>query len=174
MVPKVQRGIGSGNQSDDEMAFMSFYSLIKYTKEPPLRTAYLTAFHQYWMLEQPERNPLFHFAYAAVAREFAEEGPSLTGTPTPGDSIREGVANSWAAAPSTFCRFTWDSTTACSLWKIPTPNDRSVDAIAWTPLRGRQFAIGHDLFAGKSRGVAMSSPTKTLDLRMDYRASRRG
>jgi streptogramin lyase len=72
MVPKVQRGIGSGNQSDDEMAFMSFYSLIKYTEDPLLRTAYLAAFHQYWMLEQPERNPFFHFAYAAVAQDFSD------------------------------------------------------------------------------------------------------
>lgn len=66
MVPKTQRGIGSGNQSDDEMAFMSFYSLLKYTKSPELRRHFLTAFYAYWMLEQPERNPFFHFAYASA------------------------------------------------------------------------------------------------------------
>ena len=68
MVPKIQRGTGSGNQSDDEMAFMSFYNLLKYTDNIELRTHYLTAFHAYWMIEQPERNPFFHFAYAAHGR----------------------------------------------------------------------------------------------------------
>ena len=66
MVPKIQRGIGSGNQSDDEMAFMSFYHLVRYTRDPELRRMYLASFHWYWTLEQPERNPFFHFAYAAV------------------------------------------------------------------------------------------------------------
>ncbi len=66
MVPKIQRGIGSGNQSDDEMAFMSFYHLVRYTQDPELKKMYLAAFHWYWTLEQPERNPFFHFAYAAV------------------------------------------------------------------------------------------------------------
>ena len=65
LVPKIQRGIGSGNQSDDEMAFMNFYSLLRYTKDESLRNQILTAFHSYWILEQPERNPFFNFAYAA-------------------------------------------------------------------------------------------------------------
>ena len=68
MVPKMQRGIGSGNQSDDEMAVMSFYNLVKYTRDPQMRTRYLESFFAYWMLEQPERNPFFHFAYAALGR----------------------------------------------------------------------------------------------------------
>jgi hypothetical protein len=75
MVPKTQRGIGSGNQSDDEMAFMSFYNLVKYTADPSFRKRYLSAFYAYWMLEQAERNPFFHFAYAAMGR-----GESLSGT----------------------------------------------------------------------------------------------
>ena len=66
MVPKMQRGIGSGNQSDDEMAFMSFYNLIKYTHDEELRKQFLTSFYAYWLIEEPERNPFFNFAYAAV------------------------------------------------------------------------------------------------------------
>ncbi len=68
LVPKVQRGIGSGNQSDDEMAFMSFYNLVKYTRDESLRREFLAAFFWYWTLEQPERNPFFDFAYAAFGR----------------------------------------------------------------------------------------------------------
>ncbi|MBJ44037.1 MAG: hypothetical protein CMJ80_12325 [Planctomycetaceae bacterium] len=68
MVPKMQRGIGSGNQSDDEMAFMSFYNLLKYLPETvegvPVRQQFLAAFYWYWTVEQPERNPFFHFSYA--------------------------------------------------------------------------------------------------------------
>ncbi|MCA9101791.1 MAG: hypothetical protein KDA63_11600, partial [Planctomycetales bacterium] len=66
MVPKLQRGIGSGNQSDDEMAFMSFYNLIRYTNDEALRKQFLTAFYAYWLVEEPECNPFFNFAYAAA------------------------------------------------------------------------------------------------------------
>lgn len=68
MVPKIQFGIGSGNQSDDEMAFMSFYNLIKYTKNDELRDQIRYSFYQYWKLEYPEMNPFFNFAFAASCR----------------------------------------------------------------------------------------------------------
>lgn len=68
MNPKMQMGIGSGNQSDDEMAFMCFYNLIHYTKEQQWREKWRFAYYGYWRLEQPEMNPFFDFAYAAVGR----------------------------------------------------------------------------------------------------------
>ena len=67
-VPKVQMGIGSGNQSDDEMAFMDLYHLVRLTPDPAERGEALAAFHRYWLLERPERNPFFDFAYVAAAR----------------------------------------------------------------------------------------------------------
>jgi hypothetical protein len=66
LVPKYQRGIGTGNQSDDEMAFMCFYNLIRYEPDPMLKARYAAAFYVYWTLEEPEANPLFNFMYAAV------------------------------------------------------------------------------------------------------------
>ncbi len=66
MFPKAQYGMGSGNQSDDEMAFMSFYNLIRYTKDDELREEARYAFYAYWCLEAPEMNPFFNFCYAAV------------------------------------------------------------------------------------------------------------
>ncbi|MFM7804986.1 MAG: hypothetical protein ACKPGK_10895, partial [Verrucomicrobiota bacterium] len=36
MFPKVQFGPGSGNHSDDEMAFMCFYNLLRYGKDPSI------------------------------------------------------------------------------------------------------------------------------------------
>src|SRR4030095_6095998 len=37
MYPKVHNGPGSGNQSDDEMAFMCFYSLLRYSRDESLK-----------------------------------------------------------------------------------------------------------------------------------------
>ena len=66
MFPKVQRGPGSGNHSDDEMAFMCYYSLIRHTDNAGLRNQTRYSFFESWSLEQPELNPFFNFAYAAV------------------------------------------------------------------------------------------------------------
>ena len=65
MIYKIHRGLGSGNQSDDEMAFMCFYNLVKYTKNQKLRQQILLSFFSAWVNEQPEMNPFFNFAYAA-------------------------------------------------------------------------------------------------------------
>jgi len=64
MVAKVQFGAGSGNQSDDEMAMMNFYSLLKYTKDDQLRSTMRFSMFSYWSLLNTARNPFFHFAFA--------------------------------------------------------------------------------------------------------------
>jgi hypothetical protein len=38
MHPKVQHGPGSGNQSDDEMAFMCYYGLLRCSQDDNLKT----------------------------------------------------------------------------------------------------------------------------------------
>jgi hypothetical protein len=65
MIYKIHRGIGSGNHSDDEMAFMSYYNLIKYATQETLRHRIMLSFYSAWTIEQPEMNPFFNFAYAA-------------------------------------------------------------------------------------------------------------
>lgn len=65
MVAKIQYGPGSGNQSDDEMAYMSFYNLMKYCKDDALRRHILYSFFNYWAVDYPEMNPFFNFIYAA-------------------------------------------------------------------------------------------------------------
>ncbi|HAB17739.1 MAG TPA: hypothetical protein PLX89_28045, partial [Verrucomicrobiota bacterium] len=47
-------------------AFMCFYNLLRYSRDERLRTQLRLAFHNLWLLEQPELNPFFNFAYAAV------------------------------------------------------------------------------------------------------------
>jgi hypothetical protein len=68
---KYQRGIGTGNQSDDEMAIMCYYSLIKYEQDPERQLKYAISFWQHWRLEQPEMNPFFNFAFAGVCSGLA-------------------------------------------------------------------------------------------------------
>ena len=64
--PKTRNGVGTGNQSDDEMAFMCYYNLLNYERTPALREQYLLSLRWYWCLEEPERCPLFNFIYAAL------------------------------------------------------------------------------------------------------------
>jgi hypothetical protein len=65
MYPKVQHGPGSGNQSDDEMAFMCFYGLLRCSQDEQLKELVRFSFFRYWVNEAPEMNPFFNFAYAA-------------------------------------------------------------------------------------------------------------
>jgi hypothetical protein len=65
MHPKVQHGPGSGNQSDDEMAFMSFYTLLRLSSDQELKGLIHYSFFRYWINEAPEMNPFFNFAFAA-------------------------------------------------------------------------------------------------------------
>jgi hypothetical protein len=64
MFPKVQFGPGSGNQSDDEMAFMCYYTLLNCSKDAALKDVVRYSFFAYWANEMPEMNPFFNFAYA--------------------------------------------------------------------------------------------------------------
>ncbi|MCP4640332.1 MAG: hypothetical protein GY851_07870 [bacterium] len=65
LVAKIHTGPGSGNHSDDEMAFMSYYNLINYEKNPKLRAQYAFSLYRYWRMEEPEMSPLFNFIFAA-------------------------------------------------------------------------------------------------------------
>jgi hypothetical protein len=67
MHPKVQQGPGSGNQSDDEMAFMCYYGLLRCSHDEQLKSMMRYSFYRYWLNEAPEMNPFFNFAYAAVS-----------------------------------------------------------------------------------------------------------
>ena len=70
MIYKIHRGIGSGNHSDDEMAFMSYYNLVKYTKNEDLRNRIMLSYFSAWAIEQPEMNPFFNFAYACFGNGY--------------------------------------------------------------------------------------------------------
>jgi hypothetical protein len=65
MVTKIHAGPGTGNQSDDEMGFMSFYDILKYETDDDLVQKYAYALANYWAMERLERNPFFNFVAAA-------------------------------------------------------------------------------------------------------------
>jgi hypothetical protein len=64
--PKRRTGPGTGNQSDDEMAAMCYYNLIRYETDPRLSRMYHWSLRWHWLVEAPERCPLFNFIFAAL------------------------------------------------------------------------------------------------------------
>lgn len=66
MMAKHHGGPGGGNQSDDEMAFMLLYNLLRYETDPRLRMVYGVTLRRRWETEQPELNPLFNFIAASM------------------------------------------------------------------------------------------------------------
>jgi hypothetical protein len=75
MYPKDQHGPGSGNQSDDEMAFMCYYNLLRCSRDDVLKAQIRYSFFSYWANEVPEMNPFFNFAYAAHNLEASGANP---------------------------------------------------------------------------------------------------
>lgn len=63
--PKIQFGPGSLGQADDHMAFMNYYSLIRYEDDPELLNIYYNSIFWYWNNEKFERNTFINFVYAA-------------------------------------------------------------------------------------------------------------
>jgi hypothetical protein len=62
---KIHAGPSTGNQSDDEMAFMCYFNLLRYGTDPEVRRAATISLRRYWSLEEPEHSPLFNFIFAA-------------------------------------------------------------------------------------------------------------
>jgi hypothetical protein len=63
---KVSAGPGTGNQSDDQLLVLGFYTLLCYEEDQRLRATYSEGFRRAWELLRLERNPFFNFAYAGV------------------------------------------------------------------------------------------------------------
>jgi hypothetical protein len=87
---------GHVNHSDDELAFLSYYPLLQYEKDPKLREVYLQSLDRAWQVERPERNPLWNFIYAAGsgAKDFDREEALRTLREIPMDLISWAVTNS--------------------------------------------------------------------------------
>jgi hypothetical protein len=105
MVTKIQSGIGSGNQSDDEMAIMCYYNLLKYADDPELLDEMTYSFYKYWTLEFPELNPLFNFAYAVFGIGYDYKNPWGTHDISPWEGWLEDSVDTLKRFP--LDRFDW-------------------------------------------------------------------
>ncbi len=77
LVPKNQNGPGSGNQSDDEMAFMCYYNLFSYEHDPALRKQYMRSMARYFAQEESEICPLFNFVFAEFYEPLRYSWPAV-------------------------------------------------------------------------------------------------
>lgn len=60
---------GHINHSDDELAFISYYPLLKYETDANLREIYLDSLEHAFHIERPERNPWWNFIYSALTKQ---------------------------------------------------------------------------------------------------------
>ncbi|HBF04058.1 MAG TPA: hypothetical protein DDW77_12925 [Verrucomicrobiales bacterium] len=135
MIYKIHRGLGSGNQSDDEMAFMCYYSLLKYTPAGSFRDRMLTSFYAAWRNEAPEGNPFFHFAYASQVHgtEVTDPWGRYSLMPS-GDWLKDSM-NTLKGFP--LDRLNWASQNSHRLDIMALPPNNSIDLLQEdTRLRG--------------------------------------
>jgi hypothetical protein len=60
---------GEINHSDDELAFLAYYPLLRYETDPELQAIYRESLRRSWEIERPERCPLWNLIYGAVTGE---------------------------------------------------------------------------------------------------------
>ena len=87
---------GRINHSDDELAFLSYYPLLRYESSPELLAVYKESLERSWQIERPERNPLWNVIYAAGtgASEFDAAETVRTLQEIPMDLVQWTVTNS--------------------------------------------------------------------------------
>jgi hypothetical protein len=87
---------GRINHSDDELAFLSYYPLLRYETDPKLRQVYRQSLERSWLVERPERNPLWNFIYAAGSgsKDFDRDQSLRTLREIPNDLVTWTVTNS--------------------------------------------------------------------------------
>lgn len=87
---------GHINHSDDELAFLSFYPLLRYETDPALLAVYKQSLERSWQIERPERNPLWNAIYAAAtgAADYDREASLRTLQEIPMDLVEWTVRNS--------------------------------------------------------------------------------
>jgi len=85
------------NHSDDELAFVAYYPLLQYERDPRLRQIYLFSLERSWQIERPEGSPLWNFIYGASLQANrwtnpAERPPEALVTP---DAYDRDVSMAW-------------------------------------------------------------------------------
>jgi hypothetical protein len=122
---KIHSGFGSGNQSDDEMAFMSYYNLVNYVKDPEVKKKIMMSFYMAWTNEQPEMNPFFNFCYAAFGIGEAFEDPWGAHDLTPWKGWLEDSVATLKGFP--LDRYNWASQNSHRLDIVPMSRQNAID-----------------------------------------------
>ena len=127
LIPKPGGGPGGGNQSDDEMAFMCLYNLLRYEADQRLRMIYGRALRDRWNVEAPELNPLFNFIAAAELRGvYFEEPPRRESLELDGVWLEESL--------ETLRRFPLDRFN----WPLQNSHRKDVVNLRGSPARGHK------------------------------------
>ena len=83
------------NHSDDELAFFNYWVLCRFAFTEDLRRQFLASVKDHWLLEQPERYPIWNFIYAGCGgKDFDAAGAVWTLRGIPLDTITWPVHNS--------------------------------------------------------------------------------
>jgi hypothetical protein len=83
------------NHSDDELAFFTYWPLVRFAFTDELRAKYLTVVREHLEIERPERYPIWNFIAAACgAKEFDAAGSLWTLRGAPLDTIAWRITNS--------------------------------------------------------------------------------
>jgi hypothetical protein len=127
MYAKVQQGAGSGNQSDDEMAVMSYYGLVRCSTDEELRQVARLSCYLYWLNESGELNPFFDFAHAALNANARAATPFLEfSLRPPPDWFEDSMATLYGFPLD---RVAWDHRNSHRLDVVALPRVRSVDLL---------------------------------------------
>jgi hypothetical protein len=62
---------------DDDLAFMSYYTLLRYAKDPVLRSVYLRSLERSWEVKRADHLPWFNFTYGALTGNDCELEQSI-------------------------------------------------------------------------------------------------
>ncbi len=86
---------GITNHSDDELAFLSYYTLLRYETDTELRRILLMSLERTWRMERKERNSLWNFIYGALTGKLCDvEAAVKTLQEIPLDLVHWNVRNS--------------------------------------------------------------------------------
>lgn len=109
------------NHSDDELAFIAYYPMLRYERNPQLRAIYLLSLERSWIEERPEQSPFFNFIYA-VCRQ-ASDWPHPDHRPpkpfiVPGDYDRNLCLRWFQEIPSDLIQWTVINSTRRDLGRV--------------------------------------------------------
>ncbi|MCS7253919.1 MAG: hypothetical protein RMK18_02420 [Armatimonadota bacterium] len=89
---------GITNHSDDELAFLSYYTLLRYETDAELRRVLMMSLERTWKMERKERCPLWNFIYGALTGKPCDaEAAAKTLQEIPMDLVHWDVRNSHRA-----------------------------------------------------------------------------